>query len=346
MKQTIKQLSLLRTVVLLSVLCWASLMQAANITVKGTVTDEAGEPLVGVSVIVVGTVTGTATDLDGNFTLTAPEGKSLKFSYVGYNPVTMKVAPTMKVEMKDGTNSLDEVVVVGYGVAKKKDLSGASFNVDAEKIMEKQPVDIMEALQGEIPGVQIMANSGAPGDGSSIRIRGASTFEEGGTAPLYVVDGVIVENIDNINPPDIKSIDVLRDAASTSVYGARGANGVIIITTRAGEVGKPRIDVSYQASFGKLSNKLPQVNREEYEMFNNTNGTKTKFALFKSATDSVNAQAQTSNDYQDLIARTAQTHKVDVSISGGTEKLKTYTSVGYVDERGVIRRSSQKRILC
>lgn len=343
MKQTIKQLSLLRTVVLLSVLCWASLMQAANITVKGTVTDEAGEPLVGVSVIVVGTVTGTATDLDGNFTLTAPEGKSLKFSYVGYNPVTMKVAPTMKVEMKDGTNSLDEVVVVGYGVAKKKDLSGASFNVDAEKIMEKQPVDIMEALQGEIPGVQIMANSGAPGDGSSIRIRGASTFEEGGTAPLYVVDGVIVENIDNINPPDIKSIDVLRDAASTSVYGARGANGVIIITTRAGEVGKPRIDVSYQASFGKLSNKLPQVNREEYEMFNNTNGTKTKFALFKSATDSVNAQAQTSNDYQDLIARTAQTHKVDVSISGGTEKLKTYTSVGYVDERGVIRRSSQKR---
>lgn len=345
MKHNVKPMTILRAAMLVMALCWTSVLQAADIKVNGTVVDEAGDPLIGVSVVVEGTKIGTATDIDGNFHLIAPTGKKIRFSYVGYTTKTMTVAADMKVVLSESAAALDEVVVVGYGTAKKKDLSGASFNVDAEKIMEKQPVDIMEALQGEIPGVQIMAVSGAPGETSSIRIRGASTFEEGGSAPLYVVDGIIVDNIDNLNPTDIKSLDVLRDAASTSIYGARGANGVIIVTTKAGEAGTPRIDVSYQASFGFLANKLPQLNREQNEVFTNTiQGSATnRFNLFKSATDSVNAQARTSNDYQDLISQTAETHKIDASISGGTDRLKTYTSIGYVDDKGIIKNSYSKR---
>lgn len=238
--------------------------------VTGSIVDTEGEPMIGVSVKVKGATHGTISDMDGHYKLTGiQQGQSLVFSYMGYitQDIKWKGQTTLKVVMHEDAKALDEVVVVGYGTAKKANLSGAAVNVDAAKIEQKQPVNVMDALQGEVPGVQITAVSGAPGAGTSIRIRGVSTFESGGTEPLYVVDGVIVESIDHINANDIKSLDILKDASSTSIYGARAANGVIIITTKSGESGKPRIDVRYLNSYGILANTLPQLNRAEREIF-------------------------------------------------------------------------------
>ncbi|GFZ41098.1 MAG: TonB-dependent receptor [Bacteroides nordii] len=325
-----------------------SQLYAQQSQVTGSIVDAEGEAMIGVSVKVKGASHGTISDMDGHFKLSVQQGQTLVFSYMGYitQDIKWKGQSTLKIVMHEDAKALDEVVVVGYGTAKKANLSGAAVNVDAAKIEQKQPVNVMDALQGEVPGVQITAVSGAPGAGSSIRIRGVSTFEAGGTEPLYVVDGVIVESIDHINANDIKSLDILKDASSTSIYGARAANGVIIITTKSGESGKPRIDVRYLNSYGVLSNTLPQLNRAEREIFANTIQSvagKNPFAMFKSNNDSVNIQGTTSNNYQDVISQTAVRHDVNVSISGGSDKVRTMTSIGYLDDKGIILTSYAKR---
>ena len=234
----------------LSILVWNTNLMAQTITQTGVVIDQNDEPMIGVTVTVVNGTNGVITDIDGNFSIQCNKGATLKFSYIGYKDITqVATGQKMRITLQEDTQTLDEVVVVGYGSMSKKHISGSMTSVDAKVLEEKNVVNVMDALQGAAPGMQIVSNSGAPGASSFVSIRGASTFSDAGVAPLYVVDGVVVDNIDDISPNDIKQVDVMKDAASAAIYGARSANGVILITTKSGESGKPSVEARYQHSF-------------------------------------------------------------------------------------------------
>jgi len=316
--------------------------------VKGTVTDVKGEPLLGVSVMVKGSTEGAITDDNGNYSVNASNGSTLVFQYLGFATKEVKVTGNaVNVKLDENVNNLDEVVVVAYGTQKKGNLSGSISSVSDKMIEQKQPVNLAQALQGQAAGVQVVSSSGAPGATSSITIRGASTFGDSGSNPLYVVDGVIMDNIDMINPTDIKSMDILKDAASTAIYGARAASGVIMITTKSGSEGKPRINVRYLNSYGYLANKLPQMNREERDIFVNTvqsgRALTQPFLFTRTTTDSTNLQGRTSNDYQDVISQVAVRNDLGLSIAGGNDKLNVYTSLGYLGDKGIILTSYSNR---
>jgi TonB-linked SusC/RagA family outer membrane protein len=316
-------------------------------TVSGSVYDTQSEPLIGVTVSVKGATAGTMTDIDGNFTLSAKTGATILFRYLGYKDKEVKVAGAAmgKIVMEDSASDLDEVVVVGYGTQRKRDITGAITSVDSKLIEARNPVNVSEALQGVVAGALITATSGEPGTEANIVIRGLSTFE-GGTGPLYVVDGVIMENIQALNPSDIMRMEVLKDGASTSMYGARAANGVILISTKSGADGKPKINIRYLNSYSTLANKLPQMNREEREIFDNTvvsASGKNQFQWFKSSNDTVNLQARTSNDYQEIISRMAVRNDATISMQTGTDKLNVYASLGLLDEKGIILTSYNQR---
>lgn len=208
-------------------------------TVKGTVVDNMGEPVIGASVKVVGTTTGAVTDLDGNFTLTnVPKNASVEISYIGYIAQKISVAgkSDLKVTLQEDNKALDEVVVVGYGVQRKSDVTGALAHLDSKDLTAMPVKDALEGMQGKTAGVDI-TNSQRPGTVGSITIRGQRSIGAKST-PLYVVDGMIIQNggIENINPQDIESIEVLKDASATAIYGARGANGVVLVTTKRGNI--------------------------------------------------------------------------------------------------------------
>jgi len=320
---------------------------AQTVMVNGVVYDKTNEPLIGVSVTVKSTTKGTVTDLDGKFNLEAKNSDVIVFKYLGFKDKEVKVtgASMGKITMDDSAYNLDEFVVVGYGTQKKGDITGSIATVNDKTIEQKQPISVFDALKGEVPGMQITSVSGAPGAGNTVVVRGGSTLEGGGN-PLYVVDGIIMEDIDAINPNDIQSTSILKDAASASIYGARAGNGVILITTKTGSIGKPKVSVRYINSYGRISNKIPQLNREEREIYDNTvvsASKKNPFQFFKQNTDSVNLQARTSNDYQDLISRTSVRHDANISIQSGTDKMNVFTSLGLLDEKGIILTSYFKR---
>jgi TonB-linked SusC/RagA family outer membrane protein len=309
--------------------------------ISGTVVDEStNEPLVGVTIMVKGTNKGTVTDLNGIFQISADIGSILQVSYVGYEEQEIKVTgDRISIRLRESIQQLDEVIVVGYGTMKKRDITGAITSVDSKLIEERNPVNVFDALQGAAPGVTITSSSGAPGASFSVQVRGASTFEDSGVVPLYLVDGVSVDNIDNINPNDIKSIEILKDASSTAIYGTRGANGVVIITTKSGEAGKPRVDVRYNSGFSTISNKLPQVNYFESRLclaatdFANPARTLEKFSARTDSTGLVNS---TNYYYQDLLTRTGIRNDINVSISGGSQNARYRASVGYIGVNGII----------
>ncbi|GHV25417.1 hypothetical protein FACS1894176_03840 [Bacteroidia bacterium] len=317
-------------------------------TVNGSVYDTNGEPLIGVSVSVKGTTAGAVTDLDGNFKVDAKQGSTILFKYIGYKEKEVKVGsvPALgRIVLEDSSSELDEVVVVGYGTQRKRDIAGSITSVDAKMIEQRNPVNVQDALQGSVAGMLVTQVSGEPGTEASVTIRGLSTFESG-TSPLYVVDGVIMSDISAINPSDITRIEVLKDAASASIYGARGANGVVIISTKSGAEGKPRITARYLQSYSSIANTLPQLNREEREIFDNTvvsAGQKNQFQWFKSSNDTVNLQARTSNNYQEIISQIAVRNDASVSMQTGTDKLNVYASLGLLDETGIILTSWNKR---
>jgi len=342
--------------------------------ISGVVNDENGEPIIGANVTVKGTTTGTVTDLDGKFVLDVPQSALLVISYIGYTNKEVTVGNTtiFNITLGEDTQNLSEVVVVGYGVQRKSDLTGSVANVKAETLMERPATTVEQALAGRVAGVNISTNSGRPGGRTSVRIRGISSINASSN-PLYVVDGVVWEGggLDAINPNDIETIDVLKDASSTAIYGTRGSNGVIIISTKRGGKGQKaqvnydanvsvsqlarKIDVLNSAEFmhiweegyknaskydptgfanGKYANVDPAVVRERYKV-GNSYGNREIF--------DTSGNPLYDTDWQDEATRTAISHNHNLSVSGGTEKTAYGIFLNYTDDQGIIESTYKKR---
>ncbi len=308
---------------------------AQSSRISGTVKDAKGKGLPGVSVVVKGTTTGTTTDTDGRFFIEVPDKNStLVFSLIGHIEKEEVVGSrnSIPITLSQNANNLDEVIVVGYGSQRKRDVTGAISSINSKQITERVPQNIFEAIQGSVPGVVIGQESGRPGASSSIRIRGIGTIEAG-AEPLYVVDGAQGVNVDGINPADIESIEILRDAASAAIYGSSGGNGVIIITTKKGKDGKPKIDLRYFTSFGHLSRKVPQANAADRRLLDLKRSTSGTISI---PTDSLNPGYNADNDYQEMLTQTAIRNQMDLGISGGSKTLNVYASIGLIKDKGLI----------
>ena len=316
-----------------------SMSAMAQISISGVVKDVSGETIPGVSIAIKATNLGTVTDIDGKYAINVPNAQAvLVFSFMGYltQEITVGDFREINVTMNEESQQLQEVVVIGYGsTISKRDATGAISSVSEKTIEERTPVNVFDALQGAATGLQITSDGGSPGASSNIMIRGASTFSNEGVKPLFIVDGVIVNDIDNINPSDIKSMDILKDGASSAIYGARSANGVIIITTRQGESGKPRVDVRLVNSYSWQANKIPQVNLGEEPL--NINGRRDAYPeKLVLNNDSVGLQRSTSIFYQEALMRVAHRLDANVTISGGVDKITYMASLGYIGDEGIM----------
>lgn len=317
-----------------------SLFAQAN-KVSGVVKNVNGNGVEGVSVVVKGGTNGTATDANGYYSIVVPNQKAvLVFSSTGYLPLEQSVGSksVINITLQQSADNLDEVVVIGYGTQRKRDVTGAITSVNSTQIMQRQPVDVLDALQGQAPGLQIAQESGRPGAGSSVRIRGIGTFQ-GGADPLYIVDGAQGVDISGINPADIQSIEILKDAASAAIYGARSANGVIIITTKKGRIGSPSVNLRYLTSASTLAHKIPQANANQRRLLDLK---RSSSGVAGVQVDSLNPSFNADNDYQDLLTRTAIRQQVDLSVSGGSNTLNYYGSLGYLNDEGIIINSYAK----
>ncbi len=337
----------LLTIILLQLTAISGL-NAQSLTIRGNVKNAKGEPLQGVSITIKGDQDGTSTDSKGDYTIAVPNSKAiLVFSSVGFADKEEIVGnrQTINVDLATQAGDLDEVVVIGYGgKQKKRDVTGAISSVTAKQIEERQPVNLFDALQGQAAGVLIVNDGGgAPGAEGSIQIRGLSTLN-GGNGPLYLVDGVINPNGASINPMDIERVEVLKDAASASIYGARAANGVILITTKRGKEGKPRIDLNYLHVYGTLAHKLPQNNSAEVREFRRIQSSNPSGSTGGN-TDSLNPGFNSDNDLQELLlGNTGQKNQLNFGISGGKKDLNFYAGVNYLDDRSIILNSWIKRV--
>lgn len=314
-----------------------------KINVSGTVTSESdSEPLIGVSVLVKGTNDGVATDADGRYSLSVAKGDVLVFSYIGYKTTEVKVdRNVIDVALQDDNLKLDDVVVVGYGSMKRSDLTGSVVSVTAEDMKKSINTSLDQALQGRAAGVNVTSNSGAPGGGISVSIRGVNSFE--GNEPLYVVDGIPISGqsdknsntsaLSSINPGDIISMEVLKDASATAIYGTRAANGVILITTRQGQAGKTRI--SYEGYYGiqELPGELEVLNLREYAVYQNLRAEVIGFGAREEFKDP--SLLGNGTNWQKEIFRSAPMHSHQLSISGGNEKHQYAIMGGFMDQDGI-----------
>jgi TonB-dependent starch-binding outer membrane protein SusC len=309
-------------------------------------------PVVSATIQVKGTATATQTDANGDFSINAAEDATLVISSVGYATREVKVdrQTSISVQLESAANQMGEVVVVGYGSVRRSDLTGSVASVSAEKITQVKGVStVAGALQGQAPGVQVIQRSGQPGEGVSIKIRGTNSIA-GGNDVLYVVDGLPLDNLSaQLNPSDIASIEVLKDASSTAIYGARGANGVIMITTKKGREGKPVISYSGYYGVQSLRKKSDLINAREFATlqneangnWNTDNPTLPQKRIW--ATSQIDSLAAQETDWQDLVYRNAPVQSHDLSISGGNSGTRYYTSFGYYNQKGIIRNSGFKR---
>lgn len=314
-----------------------------KINVSGTVTSESdSEPLIGVSVLVKGTNDGVATDADGRYSLSVAKGDVLVFSYIGYKTTEVKVdRNVIDIALQDDNLKLDDVVVVGYGSMKRSDLTGSVVSVTAEDMKKSINTSLDQALQGRAAGVNVTSNSGAPGGGISVSIRGVNSFE--GNEPLYVVDGIPISGqsdknsntsaLSSINPGDIISMEVLKDASATAIYGTRAANGVILITTRQGQAGKTRI--SYEGYYGiqELPGELEVLNLREYAVYQNLRAEVIGFGAREEFKDP--SLLGNGTNWQKEIFRSAPMHSHQLSISGGNEKHQYAIMGGFIDQDGI-----------
>ncbi|WP_029902754.1 TonB-dependent receptor [Prevotella sp. 10(H)] len=308
--------------------------------VRGTVTDApTGETLIGVSVAEKGTTNGVMTDIDGQYTINVQSGATLVFSYVGYVTQEIKVTgETLDIVMGPSPQILDEVIVVGYGVQKKSVTTAAISSIKADDLGKMSPTRVENVLKGQVSGVQITTNSGQPGSESKVRIRGTGTTNN--SDPLYIVDGMAVSGgISNLNPTDIASVEILKDAASAAVYGARAANGVILITTKSGVQGKTKINYDFSYGFQNPWKKKSVLNAEQYMIIRNemrVNGGETLLYSGDQITAARNGQS-VNTDWQDEVFNdNAPVVSHQISVSGGNDKISYFLSLGYFDQDGII----------
>lgn len=303
----------------------------AQSVIKGTVTDAEGEPLIGASVMVKGRTMGVITDYDGVFNIQANEGQTLVFTSIGFKQQEAKAAQGMKIVMQEDNALLDEVVVIGYGEVKRGDVTTAVSSVSAKELANRPIVSAGQAIQGKAAGVNVMSPNGSPGSAPQIRVRGTTSMN-GSNAPLYVVDGVPVDNINFLAANDIENIQILKDASSAAIYGSRGANGVVLITTK--KAGSQDAKISFNGYYGvtKVSNKVKPLNVAQYKELMDEIG---MINLPDGLTDQTN--------WFDEVFRTGQTQNYQVSISQQAEKLRYYLSGGYTREDGTIRETSFQR---
>lgn len=311
-------------------------------TVTGTVTDVSGEPIIGANIRIKGTTTGTITDIDGNFSIEAKPQSVIEVSYIGYltQETVINNQKSIRFLLKEDTKTLDEVVVIGYGVQKKADLTGSVANINTEKLNTQSNANIGQALQGKIAGVDIVSQGGAPSSGTRIMVRGIGTLNN--ASPLYIVDGMYMNSIDHINPNDIASIDVLKDASSAAIYGSRAANGVIIVTTKEGSntEGKPIIDLSVNLGISTASKFLDMLDAKGWAEVT----TIARQAIGKPALDMATDLAnKPDNDWQDIMFRPALMQNYNLSVKGGGKYSTYYTGLGYFNQDGIVKGTNYQR---
>lgn len=350
--------------------------------VTGSVVDSNGQPIIGASVVIKGTSTGVITDIDGNFSFSAEPGNTIEVTYVGYKPKTFKAtASPMRIKLEEDSEMLDEVVAIGYGTVKKRDLTGAISAIGADKLKDRSFGNALQSMAGQVSGVQITQSQGAPGMAPSVKVRGATSINAG-TTPLYVIDGVPLEDdtdsgnganggslqysnhnpMNNINPNDIESIEVLKDAASAAIYGSRGANGVVIITTKQGKAGRTKVDLSYEFGFSRVNRKIDMMDAKQwmrYESAARENQWQTDVAKNPSLQRTNNSKyvipsefsdpewlerIGNGTDWQDVLYRTGVSHNVQASVSGGSEKTQFMMSLGYLNQKGVVITNDYNRL--
>lgn len=304
---------------------------AQKITVKGHVKDAGNEAIIGASILEKGTTNGTITDFDGAFTLEVNSQATLVISYIGYKTQEVKAKATMDVTLKEDNEVLDEVVVIGYGTVKRRDVTTAVSSVSTEDIKQRPLISAGQALQGKAAGVSVVQPSGQPGGDLSIRVRG-TTSVNGSNDPLYVVDGVPVDNLKFLSLNDIASMQILKDASSAAIYGSRAANGVVLITTKAGEQGKAKVALNAQFGVSRVANKIESLNVAQYKELMDEIGV---ISLPDGLTDQT--------DWFDETYKTGTTQNYQVSVSNGTDKLRYFLSAGYQNEKGIIETSFYRR---
>ena len=358
-----KKLISILTVILLSIGAYAQPK-----LVKGNVVDDKGLAVIGASVVESGTTNGVVTDIDGNYSISVREGSTLTISSIGYKTetITVGVADLYNVILAEDSELLDEIVVVGYGTMKKSDLSGASVSMKEEDLKATIVSSLDQTLQGRAAGVQAVQTSGAPGSSSSIRVRGQATINAN-AEPLYVIDGVIVQGggnsgadfglgdalgngkvstispLSTLNPADIISMEILKDASATAIYGAQGANGVVLITTKRGKAGDAKVSYEGMFAVSRQTKRLDMMNLREYAEFYND------LASVGEISDPNPVYSDPSilgvgTNWQDAIFRTALQHQHQLSVSGGTEKVQYYVSGSYMDQQGTIIGSNFNRL--
>ena len=348
MKQNLKQTARERfaAMTLFLLICLPfSLVQAQTVKVNGRVTDDLNEPMIGVSIVEKGTANGCITDIDGNYTLNVKQGATLVYSYIGYVALERKaVAGVMNIILKEDAQALDEVVVVGYGVQKKSSVTGAISQVKSEDIQNRSITRAEEALQGKTAGVQLVSTTSQPGSSPTIRIRG---FSSNGTSdPLYVVDGLIVNDLSSIDPNNIKSMEVLKDAASAAIYGAQAGNGVVLITTKSGSQGTSSISYDFQYSINSLARRPELLNSQEYlTQMKEADPTFTDVNIRELISNGV-WDGVSSTDWYDVAFNASPASRHTVTFQGANDKGSYFLSLNNLYDNGIIRedRDTYKRL--
>ena len=334
----------------------------STLSLSGNVLDnKTREPLIGVSVVVKGTSNGTITNLDGKFFIQTTPNATLVFSYMGYASKEINIGnhKELTVMLEEKSESLDEVVVIGYGVQKKSDITGAISSVSGKDINNVPVASPLQALQGKAAGVNIVQNTGAPGGNATIKIRGTGTIND--ADPLYVVDGFIVDEINHLNPNDIASLEILKDAASSAVYGARAANGVVVITTKSGEKGDTKITFDTFVGVSNPWKKIDVMNIEQFALMQDYINGLTNYSTEGKLYYSKNPDTQelyydqskfhridtirnnSPENWWDAITQTGFKQQYNLSVSGGSEKNKYMVSASYYDEKGIVKTSGYDR---
>ena len=305
-------------------------VSAQNVTVKGKVTDSRGEPVIGATVMLSSNQTvGTQTDLSGNYSISVPSSASLIYSCVGYATQTVAVAgrSVIDIVLAEDTEFLEETVVIGYGVQRKSDVTGAIASVKESDLENRTAIDVAQALQGKAAGVQIVNASGAPGAASSIQIRGYSSNSK--TSPLMIVDGLKVNDISYLDPESIASIEILKDAASAAIYGVEAGNGVVLVTTKSGQKGSGRVFYNFQHSIQNVAHLPEMMNAKEYMDY---------MVLAGAATpDGFGYDGKTDTKWTDYMLETGHQDRHTVGVEGGNDRAKFYTSLSYTDNNGIVK---------